>query len=127
METNPIANALLGSRSINAVEIKPNDMAKSRQTILSSEGRRDARQYVPFREKLVKPGLQRLSPRQMEVLQLLAQGYHDKKIAKEMGVCVGSLRYYKKMLFLKLQVHGRVAAMRKYFESPLSFPSGFCS
>lgn len=52
-----------------------------------------------------------LSPREREVLQLLAQGNRNKEIAAELGVSVGTVKTHLRHIFRKLMVADRTAAV----------------
>ncbi len=81
---------------------------------MSSEIARKVVQY--FRQKpLTKPGVQGLSPRQEEILKLLAQGYVAKEIADKIGISVETVRSYLKLIYQKLHVRSRTEAVIKYF------------
>lgn len=75
-----------------------------------------ARKVVQFfrRSPEAKPQLE-LSPRQHEILQLLAQGYVTKEIADRMNLTVETVRSYLKLIYHKLSVRSRTEAVIKYF------------
>jgi DNA-binding NarL/FixJ family response regulator len=52
-----------------------------------------------------------LSPREREVLNLLAQGNRNKEIAAELGVSVGTVKTHLRHIFRKLMVADRTAAV----------------
>jgi DNA-binding NarL/FixJ family response regulator len=69
-----------------------------------------------FRKKpATKPALQELSPRQEEILRLLAQGYVAKEIAEQLGITVETVRSYLKLVYQKLHVRTRTEAVIKFF------------
>lgn len=81
---------------------------------MNSEIARKVVQY--FRQKpAAKPGVQGLSPRQEEILKLLAQGYVAKEIADKIGISVETVRSYLKLIYQKLHVRSRTEAVIKYF------------
>lgn len=53
-----------------------------------------------------------LSPRELEVLQLLAQGYVNKEIAQRLAITPGTVGSHIKNLYRKLAVHSRVQMVR---------------
>jgi DNA-binding NarL/FixJ family response regulator len=55
-----------------------------------------------------------LSPREQEVLDLLAKGYLYKEIADELKVSYGTVHTYIERIFKKLHVRGRGQAVAKY-------------
>lgn len=56
-----------------------------------------------------------LSPRQEEILRLLAQGHVPKEIAEKLGISVETVRSYLKLIYQKLHVRSRTEAVIKYF------------
>lgn len=48
-----------------------------------------------------------LTPREAEVLQLVAEGYTSKKIAELLGLSVKTVQAYRASLMQKLNVHDR--------------------
>jgi len=82
---------------------------------MSSEIARKVVQH--FRRKgEAKPELEELSPRQEEILRLLAQGHVPKEIAEKLNVSVGTIRGYLKLIYQKLHVHSRTEAVIKFFK-----------
>jgi DNA-binding NarL/FixJ family response regulator len=79
-----------------------------------------ARKIVDFfRSKPKKPENPSLiSPREEEVLRLLADGYPYKQIADAMNVSMGTVRTYIERIYTKLHVHSRTEAVIKYFGRP---------
>lgn len=66
-----------------------------------------------------------LSPREREVLELLAKGFLIKEIADRVGVGFGTVRTYVRRVYEKLHVQSRSQAIAKYFHgqgNPPSFP-----
>ena len=58
--------------------------------------------------------LETLSPRESEILALLAKGYLMKEIADELGMARNTLRNHSKRIYKKLHVHSRSQAVAKY-------------
>jgi DNA-binding NarL/FixJ family response regulator len=61
----------------------------------------------------VPPG-QELSPREQEVLELLAQGYLYKEIADRLNIGVPTVNTYIRRMYEKLHVRSRAQAVAKY-------------
>lgn len=61
-----------------------------------------------------RAGLETLSPRQEEILRLLAQGRSVKEIAEHTGLSVETVRSYLKLVYQKLHVRSRTEALLKY-------------
>ena len=60
-----------------------------------------------------------LSARELEVLQLLAQGLSNKEIASKLVVMPGTIKQHLKNICRKLDVHGRMQAVRRAHELKL--------
>ena len=60
------------------------------------------------------PEIPQLSPRQNDILRLLAQGYLYKEIADQLGISIGTVRVHIRKIYEKLHVHNRTEATRKY-------------
>jgi DNA-binding NarL/FixJ family response regulator len=64
-----------------------------------------------------RPGLpagEELSPREQEVLQLLAKGYLLREIAERLNLSVPTVKTYVRRMYEKLQVCSRTQAVAKY-------------
>lgn len=70
-------------------------------------------QYIPpqVAAKIAERLLARLSPREMEVLKLLAKGLSNKEIAAQLGLVVGTIKIYVANIFSKLGVSDRTQAL----------------
>lgn len=55
-----------------------------------------------------------LSQREMEVLDLLAEGLCNKEIADRLRLSTETVRSYLKVIYVKLDVHSRLMAVLKY-------------
>jgi len=60
-----------------------------------------------------------LSPREGEVLELLARGYLYKEIADSLGIGVATVTTYIRRIYEKLHVRSRAQAVAKYAHLPL--------
>jgi len=58
---------------------------------------------------------EKLSPREVEVIELLASGYIYKEIADQLGIGTETVRTYVKNICVKLQVKNRTEAVAKHF------------
>lgn len=55
----------------------------------------------------------RLSPREEEILSLLADGRLYKEIAQALGIATGTVRTHVGHIYAKLQAHNRTEALRR--------------
>ena len=75
-----------------------------------------ARQVVQYFQQAREPApeVQRLTPRETEVLQQLARGFRYKEIVDNLGISAGTLHSYIRSIYEKLHVHSRTEAVVKY-------------
>jgi DNA-binding NarL/FixJ family response regulator len=75
-----------------------------------------ARKFINYFQQLQKPAseLGNLTPREREVLNLLARGYLYKEIADSLGISINTLRNHLRTIYDKLHVHSRTEAAVKY-------------
>jgi DNA-binding NarL/FixJ family response regulator len=60
---------------------------------------------------------QGLSPRELEILELLSEGITNKKIAARLGISAETVRTHLGRIYEKLHVHGRLEAVTKYLKA----------
>ncbi|HRD52618.1 MAG TPA: response regulator transcription factor [Flavobacteriales bacterium] len=60
--------------------------------------------------------IESLTPREHELVQLLADGYRYKEIADKLSLSVETVRSYIRAIYSKLQVHSRTEALNKLYE-----------
>jgi DNA-binding NarL/FixJ family response regulator len=63
------------------------------------------------------PATEQLSPREQEVLHLLAEGYLYKEIAERLNISIPTVNTYVRRMYEKLHVRSRAQAVAK-FSSP---------
>ena len=64
-------------------------------------------------QALVQPLLEPLSERELQVLQLLAQGASNQEIGRELVIVIDTVKRHVSHIFFKLGVHNRVQAVRQ--------------
>ena len=67
-----------------------------------------------FKGTAALSGQDELSPREQEVLDLLARGYLYKEIAERLNISVPTVNTYVRRMYEKLQVRSRAQAVAKY-------------
>jgi DNA-binding NarL/FixJ family response regulator len=78
-----------------------------------------ARKVVQFFQKGPKTEeAEELSPREREVLDLLAKGYLIKEIADQLKIGFDTVRTYIRRIYEKMHVHSRSQAVAKYRQPP---------
>jgi DNA-binding NarL/FixJ family response regulator len=75
-----------------------------------------ARKIVQSFQKTARPGIETtaLSPRELEVLDLLAKGYLYKEIAEKIGISFATVRTHVRHIYEKLHVRSRTEAVAKH-------------
>jgi DNA-binding NarL/FixJ family response regulator len=66
------------------------------------------------RSRASSPGEDDLSPREQEVLDLLARGYLYKEIAERLNISIPTVNTYVRRMYEKLHVRSRAQAVAKY-------------
>ena len=76
-----------------------------------------ARKVVEHFTQIKSPtaNLEKLTPREHEVLALLAKGYLYKEISDQLGISPHTFRTHQRAIYEKLHVHSRTEATVKYF------------
>src|SRR5262249_16218840 len=62
-----------------------------------------------------KPG-ETLTTREVEILRLMADGLNSRQIAERLVLSVGTVRWYLKQIYSKLDVHSRSEALARVKE-----------
>ena len=66
--------------------------------------------------------LEKLAPREREILELLAKGYLQKEIADQLGISFSTVRTLTGRIYEKLHVHSRGQAVAKYIGAATHSP-----
>jgi len=76
-----------------------------------------ARKVVDHFNQIKSPAadLEKLTPREHEVLALLAKGFLYKEISDQLGISLHTFRSHQRAIYDKLHVHSRTEAAVKYF------------
>jgi two-component system nitrate/nitrite response regulator NarL len=99
MEPGELVNALRDIQSGRTV-VAP-ELAGVLARVVQGESVEPERQETPFSE---------LTPRELEILCLLAEGQSNKVIARNLGISDGTVKLHVKAVLRKLNVHSRVEA-----------------
>ena len=60
------------------------------------------------------PEVDKLTPREREILDLIVPGYSNKEIADKLNISIESIRWHLKKIYHKLHVHSRTEAASKF-------------
>jgi DNA-binding NarL/FixJ family response regulator len=60
------------------------------------------------------PEVEKLSPREREILDLIVPGFSNKEIADRLQISIESIRWHLKNIYHKLHVHSRTEAASKF-------------
>lgn len=76
-----------------------------------------ARKVVEHFKQIKSPSadLEKLTPREHEILALLARGFFYKEISDKLGISLHTFRSHQHAIYEKLHVHTRTEAAVKYF------------
>jgi DNA-binding NarL/FixJ family response regulator len=66
------------------------------------------------KEETKNPELQSLSPREVEVLELLAKGFAYKEVAGDLNISYSTVQRHIESIYRKLHVHSRTHAVTKF-------------
>jgi RNA polymerase sigma factor (sigma-70 family) len=66
--------------------------------------------------------VEQLTPRELDVLALLAQGLTNKEIAQQLVITPGTVRQHTNNLYKKLKVNNRLQAVAKASDLEIRFP-----
>jgi len=77
-----------------------------------------ARRVVQHFQQIPEPSseLQKLTPRETDVLKQLAKGFRYKEIVDNLGISPGTLHSYIRSVYEKLHVHSRTEAVVKFLD-----------
>jgi DNA-binding NarL/FixJ family response regulator len=77
-----------------------------------------------FHEPAAADMTEALTPRQREILELVANGYANKEIADQLSLTLSTVTWYLNEIYKKLHVQSRVQAVNKLRQSKPGQPSG---
>ena len=83
------------------------DVAKGEKSLEQSLVQR-ALEKMMRRDRALQEVASVLSPRETEVVKMVATGLRNKEIAQKLSISEGTVKFYLHTIYEKLQVHGRV-------------------
>ncbi len=129
-ENDLIASLQCGARGYLLKDMEPDDLIQALKRILAGETVVApeltmvlARAVQGEEAPRVPKAIEQLTPREREILCLLAEGQSNKVIARNLGISDGTVKLHVKAILRKLGVHSRVEAAvlaveQKFCEKP---------
>jgi LuxR family maltose regulon positive regulatory protein len=97
-------------------EIAPNYV----QRLLTAFPIHEIGQPIPLQRQALKPKLvEPLSQRELEVLRLIAQGFSNREIGKQLFLALNTVKGHNQKIYSKLQVKSRTEAIARAHELDL--------
>ena len=117
VENDLIASLQCGAQGYLLKDMEPDELIRSLndivagQTVVASELTMVLAQAVRGGEQdKAESAMDQLTPREKEILCLLAEGQSNKVIARNLGISDGTVKLHVKAILRKLDVHSRVEA-----------------
>jgi LuxR family maltose regulon positive regulatory protein len=105
-EGRPMAHLLSKAAALGMM---PDYLAKVLAACVAEEQRADTSYLPPPAQPLIEP----LSPRELEVLQLMAQGRSNQEISERLVLALSTVKGHNRNIFGKLQVQRRTEAVAR--------------
>lgn len=116
-ENDLIASLQCGAQGYLLKDMEPDDLIQALKRILSGETVVAPELTVALARAVrgeepaaVPQAIEQLTPREREILCLLAEGQSNKVIARNLGISDGTVKLHVKAILRKLGVHSRVEA-----------------
>lgn len=117
VEKDVIASLQCGAQGYLLKDMEPDELIRSLkeivggQTVVASELTMVLAKAVSGTEQVkAESAMDQLTPREKEILCLLAEGQSNKVIARNLGISDGTVKLHVKAILRKLEVHSRVEA-----------------
>ena len=131
VENDVIASLQCGAQGYLLKDMEPDDLIRSLndivagQTVVASELTMVLAKAVRGDQPEKKESaMDQLTPREREILCLLAEGQSNKVIARNLGISDGTVKLHVKAILRKLEVHSRVEAAVIAVEQQFCHKSG---
>jgi len=105
-ESMPMAHLLSEAA---AHEIMPDYIRKLMAVFEAEEQKSEGKSYLPPTQPLIEP----LSQRELEVLQLIAQGFSNREICDRLFLALSTVKGHNRKIFGKLEVQRRTEAVAR--------------
>ena len=98
-------------------------MAAGDALLSPSVTRRVIDRMAPGRRRCIEPRLEELTPRERDVLELVALGLSNREIAERLVIEESTVKTHVKRILMKLDLRDRVQAVIFGYERGLSVPA----
>ena len=117
-ENDLIASLQYGARGYLLKDMEPDDLIQALTQILAGETVVAPEMTMALARAVMRgdeasashTAMDQLTPREREILCLLAEGQSNKVIARNLGISDGTVKLHVKAILRKLEVHSRVEA-----------------
>ncbi|MCE9613451.1 MAG: response regulator transcription factor [Lentisphaerae bacterium] len=99
------AGYLIKQTSAHELATAIREVAKGKTYYSPAVTKRLQAQQPTVREGRIKPRIAHLSSRELEVLQLIAEGKANKEVASELGISIKTVEKHRQNLMAKLNIH----------------------
>jgi DNA-binding NarL/FixJ family response regulator len=110
---DPVVVALRSSRNLSDLLAELDDARPQLETLYQRSNDAALARRAGFRTRSSKPPDEILSPREMEVLQLLARGFRNRDIAKALVISNSTTKVHVRHVFEKMGVRTRTEAVAR--------------
>jgi DNA-binding NarL/FixJ family response regulator len=110
---DPVVVALRSSRNLSDLLAKLDDDRPQLEILYQRSNDAALARRAGFRTRSPKPPDEILSPREMEVLQLLARGFRNREIAKALVISNSTTKVHVRHVFEKMGVRTRTEAVAR--------------
>ena len=107
------AGFLLKQTSSHSVSVAIREVQKGNTFFSTSVSKRLHDQKVPAGARALRKKVARLSSRELEVLQLIAEGKANKETAAELGISIKTVEKHRQNLMAKLNIH-EISGLTRY-------------
>jgi len=104
---------LLKQTSSHNLSVAIREVQKGNTFFSTSISKRLHDQKVPAKGKVLRKKVASLSSREMEVLQLIAEGKANKETASELGISIKTVEKHRQNLMAKLNIH-EISGLTRY-------------